>query len=140
MPKLLHSQVRTLPEKGTEQLRIELPFLAFGSNEHKAVIEMLPQAHTCTNTLEIPNYYESKSHVDGCKCPHEELCALIASKLRMAISETDGYELDAIEGGSDENELDQADAHAGSDDDEEFARQDAEDRDARERMDQILQQ
>lgn len=126
--------VRTLPEKGTEQLRIELPFLALGTNEHKAVIEMLPQAHTCTNTLEIPNYYESKSHVDGCKCSHEELCALIAYKLRMAISETDGYELDAIDGAvdhQDEHACEQGGNNLTAD---ELIRQDAEDKDAAEKF------
>ncbi|CAK9052701.1 unnamed protein product, partial [Durusdinium trenchii] len=47
------------PEPGTEQLTVQMPFSAFTKDEHVEMLGKLPQAHTCTNTLELPNYYES---------------------------------------------------------------------------------
>ena len=118
--------VRTLPEKHTEQMRVELPFLAIG-NEHHSVMSMLPQAHTCTNTIEIPNYYDSKCAVDGRKCSASELCSLIEEKILLAISETQGYELDAIEG-AEEDEDDEEERAEREEAEREAAKQDAEDR------------
>ena len=54
-----------LPEPLTEILKIELPFVPLGSDERKSHIGMLPQSHTCENTLELPNYLDALvAHVD----------------------------------------------------------------------------
>mmetsp|Transcript_63319 Transcript_63319/g.182136 ORF Transcript_63319/g.182136 Transcript_63319/m.182136 type:complete len:842 (-) Transcript_63319:178-2703(-) len=90
--------VETPPEPGTEQLFIQLPFSAFSQDEYVAMLSMLPQAHTCTNTLELPNYHEAL--LESGRIPeagsalNAELRRLLGDKLRLAISETGGYELD----------------------------------------------
>jgi hypothetical protein len=91
------------PEPGTERLMIELPFSAFSKDEHTAMLDMLPQAHTCTNTLELPNYHdalkESGKFTDdsgGDASFAKQLQKLLSEKLRMAIRETGSYELDAV--------------------------------------------
>jgi hypothetical protein len=94
------------PEPGTEKLLIELPFSAFSKDEYAAMLDMLPQAHTCTNTLELPNYYDALKEsgrvdddIEGSSGGRfeEELRRLLGDKLRMAIRETAGYELDATD-------------------------------------------
>lgn len=47
-----------VPAKG-ELLRIEMPFVFFGDEEQRRAADTLPQAHTCSNTLELPNYLEA---------------------------------------------------------------------------------
>lgn len=42
---------------GMEALRISFPFAFYGAAQSRAALRMLPQAHTCTNTLELPDYY-----------------------------------------------------------------------------------
>merc|ERR1712232_195605 len=92
--------VESPPEPGTERLMIELPFSAFSAEEHKALLNVLPQAHTCSNTLELPNYYEAlkESGTFGNrtseKVLEKELVKLFGQKLRIAIKEAGGYELD----------------------------------------------
>lgn len=91
------------PEPGTERLIIQLPFSAFSKDEHIEMLSKLPQAHTCSNTIEIPNYYEAL--IDSGKLGNNpsdkvvaaELKKVLGEKLRMAINETTGYELDAID-------------------------------------------
>eukprot|EP00746_Dinoflagellata_sp_MGD_P144432 gnl/MRDRNA2_/MRDRNA2_77173_c0_seq1.p1 gnl/MRDRNA2_/MRDRNA2_77173_c0~~gnl/MRDRNA2_/MRDRNA2_77173_c0_seq1.p1 ORF type:complete len:898 (+),score=172.77 gnl/MRDRNA2_/MRDRNA2_77173_c0_seq1:102-2795(+) len=91
------------PEPGTERLIIQLPFSAFSKDEHIEMLSKLPQAHTCSNTIELPNYYESL--VESGKFGEDpsqkviatELKKILGEKLRLAINETTGYELDATE-------------------------------------------
>jgi len=91
------------PEPGTERLIIQLPFSAFSKDEHIEMLSKLPQAHTCSNTIEVPNYYEAliesgKIGEDpSLKVIATELKKVLGEKLRMAINESMGYELDAIE-------------------------------------------
>jgi hypothetical protein len=94
------------PEPGTEQLIIDTPFSAFSKDEHIEMLSKLPQAHTCTNTLELPNYHdalvESGTLGDNPeKIPPKTLATqlqrVLGEKLRLAINESKGYELDAIE-------------------------------------------
>ena len=47
------------PVPGSELLKVEAPFIAFGAKEHRAQLGMLPQAHTCDNLLELPNYWHA---------------------------------------------------------------------------------
>ena len=54
-----------LPAPGTELLKVESPFVAMGMVEHRQQLGMLPQAHTCDNLLELPNYWESLLQVGG---------------------------------------------------------------------------
>jgi len=87
------------PEPGTEQLVIQLPFSAFSADEHAGLLRMLPQAHTCTNTLELPNYHQALLETgavadEGSAAMKSELKRILEEKLRLAISETGGYELD----------------------------------------------
>lgn len=49
----------SLPAKGSEQLSITFPFVAYGPKHQYKMLGMLPQSHTCTNTLELPNYAEA---------------------------------------------------------------------------------
>lgn len=93
------------PEPQTEQLTVQMPFSAFTKDEHVEMLGKLPQAHTCTNTLELPNYYESLQE-SGRYEPQEgkasralmtELKNLMKERLHTAINETESYELDATE-------------------------------------------
>eukprot|EP00930_Biecheleria_cincta_P053513 TRINITY_DN3903_c0_g1_i1.p1 TRINITY_DN3903_c0_g1~~TRINITY_DN3903_c0_g1_i1.p1 ORF type:complete len:946 (+),score=162.40 TRINITY_DN3903_c0_g1_i1:123-2960(+) len=102
--------VEAPPEPGIEQLTVQMPFSAFTQEEHAALLGMLPQAHTCTNTLELPNYYESlresgrfpvmggSPSSSAVKALHAEVKRLLRERLVTAIHETDSYELDATAG------------------------------------------
>ena len=48
-----------LPLPGSEHMRIQLPFAPLNEQEHHQQLQRLPQAHTCDNVLELPNYWES---------------------------------------------------------------------------------
>lgn len=48
-----------LPAPGSELFRIEMPFVPLKRKEVLEQLGMLPQAHTCENTLELPNYYDA---------------------------------------------------------------------------------
>ncbi|KAF1791151.1 HECT domain [Phytophthora cactorum] len=89
--------VDTLPLTGTEFLRIEMPFTAISSEDHKKCLQMLPQAHTCDNMLELPNYWKAlcwreqhDEHEANSKL-EEELALLISKKLRDAVEYSNGY-------------------------------------------------
>jgi len=103
---LFATGVEAPPEPGTERLTVQLPFSAFSKEEHVAMLGMLPQAHTCSNTLELPGYYEALresgqwTESQGPRALEEKLRKLLGERLRTAISETAGYELDAIDNGS----------------------------------------
>ena len=45
------------PPPGSALLRIELPYTPLSAKEHARLLRALPTAHTCTHTLELPNYY-----------------------------------------------------------------------------------
>lgn len=96
-----------LPLPGTELLKIEVPFTALVEREHRELLGKLPQAHTCDNTLEIPNYFESLCVVRRGKPPEAlaaadraelaaELEEVLAGKVTMAISLCGGYGLDDV--------------------------------------------
>ena len=54
-----------LPAPGMELLRIEMPFISMSPKDHATTLGMLPQAHTCENILELPNYWQSLCAVRG---------------------------------------------------------------------------
>ena len=85
-----------LPERGSEIFTIEMPFMAFDIDEHQKILQTLPRAHTCTNTLELPNYYESLRKIRECDEVHEECYKILRKKIETAIHYTEGYGLDAL--------------------------------------------
>jgi hypothetical protein len=97
--------VSRLPLPGTEILRVDMPFMAISLEEHRAQLQKLPSAHTCTNTIELPNYWQSKLKVDSqenetgsgnTKRGEAELAWILQSKLLLAIEGSDGYGLDQV--------------------------------------------
>jgi hypothetical protein len=91
--------VDRLPAPGSEDLVVELPFVAYGLEGHRKTLMTLPQAHTCSNTLELPNYAEALSAlvVAGEVPPgdvNQRLRAVIEEKLGMAVADCSGYGLD----------------------------------------------
>nr|CCA14823.1 conserved hypothetical protein [Albugo laibachii Nc14] len=95
--------VETFPLPGTEFLRIEMPFPDETSPELERVLFMLPQSHTCNNTLELPNYWKAikwrhqRERADA-KTEVEELGRelenLMRKKLLEAVDYSQGYSLD----------------------------------------------
>lgn len=102
-----------LPLPGSELLKIEAPFVALGAAEHKAQLGMLPQAHTCDNLLELPNYWEALIQVKGyrstAKVPKDKLPSLkedcvriLNERLTIAVTCCSGYGLDRRNAESDD--------------------------------------
>jgi len=100
-----------LPASGTEFLKIEMPFIAVGFEEHQQLIRMLPQSHTCDNILELPNYWEgivymhlhrsNKHDLDECSAAElqmlrQQLYDIVHHKLKMAAENSAGYGLDSL--------------------------------------------
>ena len=56
---------RVLPAAGAEALRVELPHVPLGMQEQVAMLSMLPTAHTCTNSLELPSIWTALQTVDA---------------------------------------------------------------------------
>ncbi|CAG9465142.1 unnamed protein product [Pedinophyceae sp. YPF-701] len=87
-----------LPRPGTELLRAELPFVALSEDERAAQLCMLPQAHTCSNTLELPNYWEAlQAAAAAALSPEPTPAALrevLRERLETAVLGTAGYDLD----------------------------------------------
>ena len=48
-----------LPPVASEDLRLDLPGMVFGIEQHRRNLNRLPASHTCTNTLELPLYLDS---------------------------------------------------------------------------------
>ena len=48
-----------VPARGVERLAISMPWSAATVGEQKLQLQLLPQAHTCTNTVELPNYWQA---------------------------------------------------------------------------------
>lgn len=100
-----------LPVPGMELLRIEMPFIAIGAKDHKKTLGMLPQAHTCENILELPNYWQCMCALRGVdehgggEDPAEfaalkkELLKTVEARFRLAVENCDSYGLDDGVGG-----------------------------------------
>jgi hypothetical protein len=91
--------VDRLPSAGTEMMKIEMPFMAYSLEEHAKTLMMMPQAHTCDNILELPNYWQSLKAVrrvddDADPALAAELRKLIREKVETAFSLSDGFGLD----------------------------------------------
>ena len=102
-----------LPLPGSELLKVEAPFVALGAAEHRMHLGMLPQAHTCDNLLELPNYWQAllqiKGYRNAASVPPDQLPALreecakiLEDRLSYAISCYSGYGLDQRGGSGDD--------------------------------------
>lgn len=54
-----------LPATRTQVLRIQQPFVPLTERERRQALQMLPQSHTCANTLDLPNYWQALLQVRG---------------------------------------------------------------------------
>jgi actin-related protein len=103
--------INQLPAKQTEFLKVEMPFIAVGLDEHQQLLHMLPQSHTCDNILELPNYWEALVYLhlertqkrELSECTEEELQGLkrqlysiVHQKLKTAAENSEGYGLDSL--------------------------------------------
>ncbi|OQR89117.1 hypothetical protein THRCLA_22742 [Thraustotheca clavata] len=86
-----------LPVPQTEFLRLDIPLRVNTEDEKKLVLHRLPQAHTCENTLEMPDYCsglislgKSDEEVEN------ELVKILDNKLRYAITNGNGFDLDFV--------------------------------------------
>ncbi|DBA04176.1 TPA: hypothetical protein N0F65_004284 [Lagenidium giganteum] len=92
--------VDALPPRGSEFFRVEMPFTAATPDDYERLMLMLPQAHTCDNTLELPNYMQALCHTRGydkANWPAEgqrQLEELVRKKLCDAMDYAGGYGLD----------------------------------------------
>jgi len=89
-----------LPAPRAEKISIDMPFVAFGLEDYRRALEMIPQSHTCDNILELPNYWEALQKTKP-NAPRrrleEELESILRSKLDVAMDNASGYGLDAVE-------------------------------------------
>jgi hypothetical protein len=92
--------IPNLPFPKSEVIRIEMPFMCFSDDEIKANLMRLPSAHTCTNTVEIPNYLECLLKIDGVNS-FEELGLgeqnTIKAKLELHIEEKFATAIDHLD-------------------------------------------
>ena len=92
------------PPSQSEFLCIEMPFAPIGQEETIAMGEKLPQAHTCANTLELPNYYLALAARRGVSANdiHSsanflvELRDIIEKRFSTAVDCCDEYGLDEL--------------------------------------------
>ena len=91
-----------LPLPGSEFLTVELPFLPQTVSDHRKMLCMVPQSHTCDNILELPNYYQAavavrESEGRSLSGVEVEVKTVLLEKIRVAIDNADGYGLDAVD-------------------------------------------
>mmetsp|Transcript_5850 Transcript_5850/g.7225 ORF Transcript_5850/g.7225 Transcript_5850/m.7225 type:complete len:290 (-) Transcript_5850:73-942(-) len=106
--------VNKLPAPDTECMSIEMPFLPIGLDDHRKILHMVPQSHTCDNILELPNYWDALvrttladkgQHPDNVSAISSdlwtqlraELRTILRAKLQVAIENAHGYQLDTLE-------------------------------------------
>eukprot|EP00501_MAST-03F_sp_TOSAG23-6_P000505 GSMAST32.ASY1.ANO1.519.1 assembled CDS len=96
--------IARLPFPGTELLRIEMPFITYALDEHQAQMNKMPTAHTCTNTLDLPNYWSSLIAISKAEnrqlnmdILRTELVTVLRTKIITAIENSVGYGLDDID-------------------------------------------
>ena len=97
-----------LPAPKSELLQVQMPFSALSAAEEAAMLGMLPQAHTCDNVLELPDYWGALCAKKGVNADDdaarrrellEELRDVIDARLRTAVLECAEYGLDEPGGG-----------------------------------------
>ena len=84
-----------LPLAGTEIITVDFPQVLLSPKQTTTAVSLLPQAHTCSNTLELPNYWSALA-LQG--IPQAGLRArivtLLKDRLVLAAAECEGYGLD----------------------------------------------
>lgn len=94
---------RFLPTPKSEMIRVELPFMALSQEEKRAQMGMLPQAHTCENLLEVPDYWQGLLRAQGLTSAPSgqrlrelevQLDRVVDERLRYAVANCAGYDLD----------------------------------------------
>ncbi|KAH9093638.1 hypothetical protein Ae201684P_016264 [Aphanomyces euteiches] len=89
--------VDKLPVPGTEILRIELPYTVISASERAKQLLVLPQAHTCDNVLELPNYWTALCEKFRDSSPtYDMLVQIVKEKLMYAIENGNNYGLDVV--------------------------------------------
>jgi len=90
-----------LPAPGTELFWVQMPFVAFSREETMAEGGKLPQAHTCDNILELPNYYAAlrakRGLPEGGRADASllrELRQVVQQRFETAVTECGSYGLD----------------------------------------------
>ena len=88
---------KRLPLPGSEHMRIQLPFAPLNEQEHHQQLQRLPQAHTCDNVLELPNYWESLQTIHPA-WPAErrraKMVEIVRDRFNYALSQCQEYSLD----------------------------------------------
>ena len=109
-----------LPLPMSETMKIDSPFMCFSDEEHAMNLMRLPTAHTCFNTIELPNYVASllELHYQGQSLDDlesDEQTIFLArlknhmkEKLLLAVLNTDGSGYGLDEGVGRNRELIQA--------------------------------
>ncbi|KAG9414085.1 hypothetical protein AC1031_013294 [Aphanomyces cochlioides] len=89
--------VDKLPVPGTEILRIELPYTVISASERAKQLLVLPQAHTCDNVLDLPNYWTALCEKFRDSSPtYDMLVQIVKEKLMYAIENGNNYGLDVV--------------------------------------------
>ncbi|RYE99881.1 MAG: hypothetical protein EOO41_00400 [Methanobacteriota archaeon] len=90
--------VAQLPAPGTEKLVLASPYVVLRTAEHRTMLQTLPVAHACTNTLELPNYLASMRALNECggeeRAQLQACTDLLSTKLVQAMDWSTGYSLD----------------------------------------------
>jgi hypothetical protein len=83
------------PAPGTEVLSVQMPFTPIGQAETTAMAQMLPQAHTCDNILELPNYHQALlARGTEASAMQRQLRATIQDRFSLAVLSCHSYGLD----------------------------------------------
>eukprot|EP00736_Rhodelphis_marinus_P001613 Rmarinus@m.22463 len=98
-----------LPLPGAhELLQIEFPHILLNDADTRTELGALPEAHTCDNLLEVPNYWDAlvrtRCPVGWSSCSQQEkqslaqeLRKIVRDRLLLAIAECEGYGLDDLD-------------------------------------------
>lgn len=87
------------PIPGTELLRVEMAYVATEAKDPSHALHRLPQAHSCENMLELPNYWAALQRLSKGQAPeHEEVVRVVSERLAVACEFGEGYALDELPG------------------------------------------
>ena len=88
-----------LPAPRSEQIKVEVPFTPLGPDEWRRQLGMAPQSHTCSNTLELPDYAGALARCRpelGEEERRGELVAVLRDRLALALANAYSYGLDEV--------------------------------------------
>lgn len=99
--KLMHfvTGSNRAPIPGTELLRVEMAYVATEAKDPSHALHRLPQAHSCENMLELPNYWAALQRLSQGQPPeHAEVVRVVSERLAVACEFGQGYALDELPG------------------------------------------